>query len=265
MDMSAARRVVLVTGAAHGIGRSIALAFAAEGDAVVVNEPEAAATEETVAAVHAAGGTAIGIGADISDRDAVDAMFDKVRSELGDVAVVVNNAAWYEFINPSKQSVASFERTFATDVTAIFHTMQASLEGMKRVGGGVIISIASLNAYVTIPQNAAYSAAKAAVVGLTRALALELGPQGIRVVSISPGFTATPAVQAYIASLSDERREVELGAYYERTPLRRLVTPEEIADTAVFLASSKASAITGTDVLVDAGMFCLNKAFSYNP
>lgn len=258
-------RVVLVTGAAHGIGRSIALAFAAEGDTVVVNEREEAATRDTVLAVEAAGGRAIGMGADIGDRPAVDAMFERIRGEVGDVTVVVNNAAWYEFINPSRQSTASFERTFAVDVAAVFHTMQASVQGMRRAGGGVIISIASLNAYVTIPQNAAYSAAKAAVVALTRALSLELGPVGIRVVSISPGFTATPAVEAYIASLTEERRAIELGAYYERTPLRRLVRPEEIADTAVFLASSKASAITGTDVLVDAGMYSLNKAFSYNP
>jgi NAD(P)-dependent dehydrogenase (short-subunit alcohol dehydrogenase family) len=257
--------VVLVTGAAHGIGQAIALAFAAEGDAVVVNEREEAATRETVEAIRAAGGRAIGIGADVASGGAVDAMFERARAELGDVSVVVNNAAWYEFINPSHQSVESFERTFATDVTQVFHTMKAAVPSMKRAGGGVIISIASVNAYVTIPQNAAYSAAKAAVVALTRALALELGPVGIRVVSISPGFTATPAVQAYIDSLSEERKQAELGAYYERIPLRRLVKPEEIADTAVFLASPRASAITGTDILVDAGMNCLNKVFSYNP
>ena len=127
--------------------------------------------------------------------------------ELGPVGVVVNNAAWYEFINPSKQSVESFEKNFNVDVTAMFHTMQCALPHMQEVGGGVIVSIASLNAYVTIPQNATYSAAKAAIVALTRSFALELGPMGIRVCSLSPGFTATPVVQVYLDSLTPERRD----------------------------------------------------------
>lgn len=258
-------RTVLVTGAAHGIGRSICLGFAAEGDKVVVNDVDEAKTAETVEAVRAAGGTAIGIGADIGDKAQVDAMFARAEAELGTVGVVVNNAAWYEFINPSQQTVESFEKNFNVDVTAMFHTMKAALPGMQRLGGGVIVSIASLNAYVTIPQNAAYSAAKAAVVALTRGFALELGPLGIRVCSVSPGFTATPVVQVYLDSLTPERRKEELGAYDERMPLRRLGKPEEIANAVVFLASPKASFITGTDLLVDGGMYCLNKAFSYNP
>jgi 3-oxoacyl-[acyl-carrier protein] reductase len=256
---------VLVTGAAHGIGRAICEAFAHEGDAIVVNDLEEAKTAETVEAVRAVGGRAIGIGADIGDRAQVEAMFARARDELGTVGVVVNNAAWYEFVNPSEQSVESFEKNFNVDVTAMFHTMQCALPGMKELGGGVIVSIASLNAYVTIPQNAAYSAAKAAIVALTRGFALELGPLGIRVCAVSPGFTETPVVKVYLDSLSDERRQEELGKYFERMPLRRLCRPEEIANAVVFLASPKASAITGTDLLVDAGMYCLNKAFSYNP
>ena len=258
-------RTVVVTGAAHGIGRAICLAFAAEGDRVVVNDLDEAMTAETVSLVRQAGGQAIGVGADIGDRAQVEAMFARAREELGPVGVVVNNAAWYEFINPSQQSVDSFEKNFNVDVTAMFHTMQCALPHMREIGGGVIVSIASLNAYVTIPQNATYSAAKAAIVALTRSFALELGPMGIRVCSLSPGFTATPVVQVYLDSLTPERRIEEMGKYDERIPLRRLARPEEIADGVVFLASPKASFITGTDLLVDGGMYCLNKAFSYNP
>lgn len=258
-------RTVLVTGAAHGIGRAICLAFAVEGDRVVVNDREEGMTDETVGLVRAAGGEAIGVGADVGDRQQVEAMFERAREAFGPVGIVVNNAAWYEFINPSQQSVESFEKNFNVDVTAMFHTMQCALPGMRELGGGVIVSIASLNAYVTIPQNATYSAAKAAIVALTRSFALELGPLGIRVCSLSPGFTATPAVQVYLDSLTPERRIEEMGKYDERIPLRRLARPEEIADGVVFLASPKASFITGTDLLVDGGMYCLNKAFSYNP
>lgn len=261
-----APRTVLVTGAAHGIGRAICEAFAAEGDDLVVNDLREDMTAETVAAVARLGRGALGVGADIGDRAQVERMFAQAQEAFGrPVGVVVNNAAWYEFINPSKQSVESFEKNFNVDVTAMFHTMQCALPGMQQLGGGVIVSIASLNAYVTIPQNAAYSAAKAAVVALTRSFALELGPMGIRVCSVSPGFTETPVVKVYLDSLTPERRKEELGRYDERMPLRRLGRPEEIANAVVFLASSKASFITGTDLLVDGGMYCLNKAFSYNP
>lgn len=258
-------RVVLVTGAGRGIGHSIAMAFAKEGDRVVVNDMAAVGTKDTVKAIKAKRGTAVGIEADISSPDEVRQLFDQVKKTLGPIGVVVNNAAYYDFVNPTKQSVQSFERTFAVDVTGTFHTAMAAVPHMKKLGGGVVINIASLNAYVTIPQNAAYSAAKAAVVGLTRALALELGPLGIRVVSVSPGFTQTPAVKLYLDALTTKRRKSEMGAYYERIPLGRLAKPEEIADACVFLASERATFITGTDLLVDGGMYALNKAFSYNP
>ncbi|CAN5775971.1 N/A [soil metagenome] len=260
-----APRVVLVTGAADGIGRATCLAFAAEGDTIVVNDLDEAATSETVELVRAAGGKAVGIGADVGDAAQVTAMFARASAEVGHVGIVVNNAIWYEFLDPTRQSVEGFERTFNVGVTAIFHAMQAALSGMEALGGGVIINIASLNAYATLPQLSAYAAAKAAVVALTRGFALQLGPRGIRVVSVSPGFTSTPAVQRYIDSLSEERRREEIGTYEDRVPLGRLVRPEEIADACVFLASRRASAITGTDLLVDAGMHCLNKVFSYNP
>ena len=129
----------------------------------------------------------------------------------------------------------------------------------------MIVTIASLNGYVTIPQFSAYAPSKAAAIALTRGLALEYGPMGIRVVSVSPGFTATDAVESYLASLPPDRRRVELGDYEARMPLGRLARPREIADTVVFLASPRASFIHGTDVLVDGGMHCLSKAYVFNP
>lgn len=260
-----APRTVLVTGAARGIGQAIALAFAAEGDRIVVNDRSDEAGEDTVRRIRELGGEAVAIGADVSRRPEVDALFARAEAALGPVGVVVNNAAAYPEIRATVQTVESFEEVFAVNVTAVFHTAQAALPGMRALGGGVIVTIASLNGYVTIPQFSAYAPSKAAAIALTRGLALEFGPMGIRVVSVSPGFTATDAVQSYLASLPDERRRQELGDYDSKMPLGRLARPEEIADTVVFLASPKASFIHGTDVLVDGGMHCLSKAFLFNP
>jgi NAD(P)-dependent dehydrogenase (short-subunit alcohol dehydrogenase family) len=220
---------------------------------------------ETADMIRRSSAACEGYEVDISDEEAVVGLFAAIDEKFGPVGVVVNNAAYYDFVNPSKQTLASFESTFKVDVFGPFLTIRESVPHMERLGGGVIINIASLNAYVTIPQNAAYSAAKAALLGLTRAYALELGPRNIRVVSVSPGFTATPAVKLYLDALSDEAREAEMGSYYDRLPLGRLGLPEEIADACVFLASPQAAFITGSDLLVDGGMHALNKAFSYNP
>lgn len=265
MAEPASPRTVLVTGAARGIGRAIATAFAAEGDRVVVNDLHEEACGETVRLVRERGGEAIAIGADVSHRPDVDRLFERAEAALGPVGVVVNNAAAYPEIRATVQSVESFEQVFAVNVTAVFHTAQAALPGMRSIGGGVIVTVASLNGYVTIPQFSAYAPSKAAAIALTRGLALEYGPMGIRVVSVSPGFTATDAVTSYLASLPEDRRRIELGDYESKMPLGRLAEPREIADTVVFLASPKASFIHGTDVLVDGGMHCLSKAFITNP
>lgn len=258
-------RVVLVTGAGRGIGREVALRFAADGSDVVVNDLLGDDTADTVHAVEDAGRRALGYGADVSDGEQVRAMFAAARDELGPVSVVVNNAAYYDFGCATEQTEEAWLRTWAVDVTGAFHTVRAALPHMREVGGGVIVNIASANAYFTIPQNTGYAAAKSGLVGLTRGLALELGPQGVRVLAVSPGFTRTPAVQAYLDDLSDERRNDEMGGYYDECPIGRLVEPEEIADACVFLASPAASFVTGVDIPVDGGMYAVNKSLSYNP
>ena len=259
------RRVALVTGAAQGIGQAIAVAFASAGLDVVVNDLDESATRTTCELVEAEGARALGVAADVSDFASVSAMFDRVRAELGAVYVVVNNAAFYDFGCATEQTEEAWARTWLVDVTGVRQTTMAALPHMRAHRGGVIVNIISGNAFFTIPQNCTYAAAKTGLVGLTRGLALELGPRGIRVVGVSPGFTATVAVESYLASLSDERRQVEMAEYYRRCPLGRLGRPEEIADACVFLASDEASFISGVDVSVDGGMWALNKTLSYNP
>jgi NAD(P)-dependent dehydrogenase (short-subunit alcohol dehydrogenase family) len=263
--VSSERPIALVTGAARGIGQAVAYAFADAGYDVVVNDLAEVETATTVGEVEHRGTRALGIAADVSDADEVARMFAQVGRELGPVEVVVNNAAYYDFGCAMTQPVEAWARTWSVDVSGIFNTARAALPHMLHLGRGVIVNIASTNAFVTIPQNSAYAAAKSGVVGLTRALALELGPYNIRVVDVSPGFTATDAVRLYLDALSDERREQEMGGYYSMCPLGRLGEPREIADTCVFLASDRASFIHGTDVSVDGGMWAVNKVFSYNP
>jgi NAD(P)-dependent dehydrogenase (short-subunit alcohol dehydrogenase family) len=260
-----AERVVLVTGAARGIGREIAVRFAAAGANIVVNDLVQADTADTIEAVEELGRRALGYGADIGEGEQVEAMLAAAYEALGPVSVVVNNAAFYDFGCATEQTEEAWLRTWGVDVTGVFHTTRAALPHMRDTGGGVIVNIASANAYFTIPQNTTYAAAKAGLVGLTRGLALELGPRGIRVVAVSPGFTRTPAVQAYLDDLSEERRQDEMGGYYAECPIGRLVEPEEIADACVFLASPAASFVTGVDLPVDGGMYAVNKSLSYNP
>jgi NAD(P)-dependent dehydrogenase (short-subunit alcohol dehydrogenase family) len=258
-------RVALITGAGRGIGRSIAESFAANGYAVAVNDLPDVGVDDTLDSISKQGGRAHPVIYDIGREEHVEEMFEDVHRSLGLVDVLVNNAAFFEFVNPSVQTVEGFSRTLQVDVVGAFMTTRAAARDMSERSGGVVINIASVNGYVTIPQNAAYAAAKAALIGLTRGFALDLGPRGIRVVSISPGFTETPAVKMYLDALSDEARDSEMRDYYERVPLGRLARPQEIADACIFLASERATFITGTDFLVDGGMYALNRAFSYNP
>jgi NAD(P)-dependent dehydrogenase (short-subunit alcohol dehydrogenase family) len=258
-------RVALVTGSGRGIGQAIAYGFAEAGYDIVVNDLAAESLGTTVEGVERRGRRGLGVCADVSDPQDVQRMFSEAADTLGAVEVVVNNAAYYDFGCAVEQTDDAWERTWAVDVTGIFHTARAALPHMRRLGRGVIINIASTNAFVTIPQNSAYASAKAGVVALTRALALELGPSNIRVVDVSPGFTRTAAVQLYLDSLTDARREEEMGGYFRQCPLGRLGEPCEIADTCVFLASDRASFVHGTDISVDGGMWAINKLFSYNP
>jgi NAD(P)-dependent dehydrogenase (short-subunit alcohol dehydrogenase family) len=257
--------VVVVTGAGRGLGQSIALAFAGEGARVAINDLQLDQVKETLDLIEQQGGSGIDVVADIADMRQVEGLYAKVEAELGPVSILINNAAFYEFVPSLQQSEENWQRTFDVDVTGIWHMVRGALPHMRRLGGGAIVNVASANAFFTIPQNTSYATAKAGVVALTRGLALELGRMGVRINSICPGFCATPAVELYLQALPDERRESEMGKYDSRVPLGRLDTPAEAANLCLFLSSENSSYVHGTHFAGDGGMWAVNKAFSFNP
>lgn len=235
---------VLVTGASGGIGRAIALAFAQRGCGVALHyniHPEPA--RETEKAIEAEGGRAGCFRADLTKEKAVNRLFDEVEAELGPVSVLVNNAgiAWQGLI--TDMGLEEWRRVLDTNLTSVFLCCRRALPGMIREKRGTIINISSMWGQRGASCEAAYSASKAGVIGLTQALAMEEGPSGIRVNCIAPGVIETPMN----GHLSGE----ELEALKEETPLQRLGKPEEIARAAVFLAENQF--ITGQTLGVNGG------------
>jgi 3-oxoacyl-[acyl-carrier protein] reductase len=238
-------KVVVVTGGSRGIGAAIARRLGAEGAKVVVNyaRDEGRATE-VVAAIHAAGGKAVAVQADVADEEQVKRLFDRTDREYGPLDVLVNNAGIMEFGPIDALDRAMFLRLVDTHLWSV---LVASREAQKRFGdrGGKIINISSSGARQALGYFAAYAATKAGVEAVTRCLAEELGPRGIRVNAIAPGGTETDMN----AMIPPEAK----AAAAQITPLRRFGRPEDFGGVAAFLASADADWITGQVIPVNGG------------
>ena len=252
------RRVSVVTGASQGIGRELAVAFAAAGDTVVLAARNVEGLEATAAAVTAAGGEPFVAPADVTDPAGVESMARSVLDRHGRVDVLVNNSG---VGGPSGRmwelDPEEWIDTFAVNVYGVFLVSRALLPSMIEHRSGSVINIGSISGKRPLYGRSAYTSTKLALVGLTRTLALEAGPHGVRVNLISPGFVAGPrldwviAAQAQARGVSDE--EVEAG-FAGEAPLNRLTEARDVADAAVFLASDAARAITGADLNVNSGV-----------
>ena len=247
-------RVVIVTGAGSGIGRAASLRFAAEGASVGVVDVRLDAAEETVGKIQAEGGTALAVQADVTDAAQVEAAVSAVLDAFGRLDVLYNNAGVGSTGSVAVAEEADWDRCLDVNAKSTFLCSRAAVPHLEAAGGGAIVNQGSVAALVGVPNFAAYCAAKGAVVALTRSMAVDLAPKGIRVNVLCPGTVLTPLMEDLIRARGDGDLEAGLAATVVKYPLGRLGTPEEVAAGAVFLASDDASWMTGSVLTPDGGM-----------
>jgi len=242
-------RVAIVTGGASGIGLAVTERLAAEGNAVAIFDRDGPAAETAAAKVTAEGGNAIGVAVDVTDRAQIDAGVTETRERLGRPTILVNCAGLDGFDPFLSISADKWNRILAVNLTGTFDCCQAVVPDMVEVGWGRIVNISSSSAHSGQPLMTHYVAAKAGVIGFTKALALELGPKGITVNTIPPGFIDTPMLRR-----AEEKGLLgDVDANAARTPVRRIGRPEDIAATCAFLVRDEASYITGQVIGVNGG------------
>ncbi|MEU0851295.1 SDR family NAD(P)-dependent oxidoreductase [Streptomyces flaveolus] len=244
-------KVILVTGTAGGMGRVASLVFAREGAKIVGCDIQTEANEETADLVRRAGGEMAAIApVDLTDPDQVHHLADRAAAAYGGLDVVYNNAAMQRFGAMPDFSVEDWRATEAGELDIPFFVSKYTWPHLVRRGGGVIINVASEAGLIagSTPPMVAHTAANAGVIGMTRQLALEGAPHGIRAVAISPGPVLTPASDRDLGDNQAAR-----DAIISKTLLKRFARPEEIVELAAFLASDRASYITGANYPVDGG------------
>ena len=241
-------KVAVVTGASKGIGASIAKSLAAEGASVVVNYSSSkAGADKVVEEITANGGKAVALQANVAQPSEIDRLFAQTKKAFGKVDILVNNAGIYEFMPLDKLTEEHFHKQFNLNVLGLLFASQAAARQFDGAGGS-IVNISSIVSTLGIPESAVYSGTKGAVDAITRSLAAELGPRGIRVNAIRPGMVETEGVRSAGIAESDMRKQVEAA-----TPLRRIGQPQDISGAAVFLASDDAAWITGETFVISGG------------
>ena len=243
-------RTAIVTGGGSGIGLAISERLASEGAAVAVFDRDGGSAEATADKIAASGGTATCVTVDVTDRSQIAAGVAVVRSRLGRPTILVNNAGLQGFDRFLSISAEKWNRILAVNLTGTFDCCQAVVPDMIEAGWGRIVNISSSSAQGGQPLMTHYVAAKAGVIGFTKALALELGPKGITVNTIPPGFIDTPMLRA-------SERQGLLGEGVEhhasRTPVGRVGRPEDIAAACAFLVREEAGYVTGQVIGVNGG------------
>lgn len=239
--------IALVTGASRGIGSATALALARAGLSVAIgyrSDPDGA--EETVAKARADGGVALSVALDVRDETSIEQTFRRVEKDLGPIRVLVNNAGYTKDGLAVKYTTENWNATVDTNLTGAFLCSRRALPAMLRARWGRIVNVASVAALRGNAGQAAYSASKAGLVGMTRSLAREVGGRGITVNAVCPGFVETRMTEVQ----SQEIRQ----RYVDMTPAGRFGSPEEVAAVIAFLCGSEASYVNGSVVSVDGGL-----------
>jgi len=247
-------KVVIVTGGGSGIGRATALAFAGEGAAVGIADRSRQKADAVAAEATAAGGRSLALTCDVSQADDCEAAVRATESAFGPLEILVNNAGVGTTGTVLTTDAAAFDRLMAVNVKGTYLMSRAALAVMVPRQRGVIVNAGSIAGVRAVAERAAYVTTKFAVVGLTKAMALDHVRDGIRVNAVCPGTTLTPWIDERLAEAPD--RDAAMAALVARQPMGRLGTAEEMAAAYLFLASDESSFTTGSTLVIDGGFIC---------
>jgi 2-hydroxycyclohexanecarboxyl-CoA dehydrogenase len=244
-------RVAVVTGAASGMGLAISRRLATQGHQVALLDLDGAAAERAAAALRGTGAQAMAAAVDVADRGAVDDALERIRAELGPVEIIVTSAGLDAFVPFTDISTDQWDRMLAVNLSGTFHCIQAVVPDMLAGGWGRVVTISSSSAQSGAARMAHYVASKGGVIGLTKALAVELGPHGITVNTIPPGAIETPMTSR--AEAAGDLPSMDVIA--KLIPVRRTGTPDDIAAACAFLCSEDAGYITGQQINLNGGRY----------
>jgi len=242
--------VAIVTGGGQGIGEAVARRLAAESAAVAILDINPTTAEEVADSLRSSGGRAMAVQADVANEHAVGQAIQAVAESLGRPSVLVNNAGIAVFEDPMNLSPEDWRRCFAVDLDGVWNCTRAALPHLLS-GGGSVVNVASVHSFQIIPHCFPYPVAKHAVIGLTRALAVEYASRGVRFNAVCPSYVATQIVLSHVEASVDptaERRRIE-----ELHPTKRMTDPTEVAAAIAFLASDECPFITGVSLMIDGG------------
>jgi NAD(P)-dependent dehydrogenase (short-subunit alcohol dehydrogenase family) len=252
---SLAGRGALVTGGAKGIGAAVCRRLAEAGAAVAVADLDKEGAEQVAGEITAAGGTAIGVELDVTDSASVETAVDRVAAELGSVDILVNNAGIFPIFPLLAMPDEEWDRVLRTNLYGAFYCAREAGRQMAQSGkGGVIVNLASIQAFrAGAPGLAPYTSSKGAIVSFTRALAVELGPMGVRVLAVAPTVVDTPGLQANMPVFEAAGVSDVIATVAATLPLGRVAVPDDVARVVLFCASDMAALMTGDTLVVDAG------------
>jgi 3-oxoacyl-[acyl-carrier protein] reductase len=239
-------KVAIVTGGGQGIGRATALKFGSEGAKVVVADMNEDTAKSVVDEITSAGGQALAVGVNVAQEDSVQAMIDATTNWGGTLDIIVNNAGITKDTQLRKMSKDQWDAVIAVNLTGVWLCGRAAANVMADKGSGVILNGSSISGLTGNFGQSNYTAAKGALIAMTKTWAIELGRKNVRVNAVAPGFTATPMVETVPEKVLDQVKS--------STPLGRLGQPEDMANAYVFLATDEASFITGQVLIIDGGL-----------
>jgi NAD(P)-dependent dehydrogenase (short-subunit alcohol dehydrogenase family) len=248
-----AGKVAVITGAGAGIGRATAELFAEEGAAVVIAERDEATGRDAAGAIQEAGGKALFVRTDVSDEPSVARMAAEAVAAFGAVHILVNNAAVF-VLRGIEATVEEWRQTLDVNVMGPSLVAKHVVPAIRRAGGGAIVNLGSISSFIAQPNYVTYNTTKAAIIGMTRCMAMDLAPDNIRVNAVCPGVVWTRIVEEQAIAMGLDRAGADVHPQWAGAQLiHRCADPREIAYAILFLASDEASFITGAPLMVDAG------------